>query len=119
VVAFARAQIGQPYRWAGDGPAEGGFDCSGLTRAAYASVGVVIPRTAHSQFLAGPLLPAGTSAQAGDLVFFGTRAQVHHVTIATGHGSQIIHAPDVGQRVRLDDWRALPDVLAISRPAFG
>src|SRR6266542_2690717 len=34
-LAFARAQLGVPYRWGGDGPEEGGFDCSGLTRTAY------------------------------------------------------------------------------------
>ncbi len=116
VVAFARAEIGQPYRWGGDGRADGGFDCSGLTRAAWASVGVSLPRTAHTQYLAGPLLAADSPAQPGDLVFFGTRTHIHHVAIATGHGSQIIHAPDVGQHVSLGDWRTFTDVLAISRP---
>lgn len=33
-VAFDQSQLGQPYVWGGDGGAEGGFDCSGLTHAA-------------------------------------------------------------------------------------
>jgi cell wall-associated NlpC family hydrolase len=97
----------------------GGFDCSGLTHAAYAAAGIQIPRTAQTQYNAGPLLPGGTTAQAGDLIFFGTPDHVHHVAIATGNGSQIIHAPDVGQTVRLDDWRNFNDVFASSRPAAG
>jgi cell wall-associated NlpC family hydrolase len=35
--AYACAQLGQPYVWGGDEPEEGGFDCSGLTKAAYAA----------------------------------------------------------------------------------
>lgn len=116
-LAFARAQIGQPYVWGGDGPAEGGFDCSGLSKAAYAAAGINLPRTAHTQYLAGPHLPAGTPAQPGDLIFFGTPTKVHHVAIATGRGTEIIHAPDRGQTVRYGDWRKFPDLLAISRPS--
>jgi cell wall-associated NlpC family hydrolase len=78
-LAFARAQIGQPYTWGGNRPTPGGFDCSGLTHAAYAAAGIQIPRTAQTQYNAGPLLPAGTPAQPGDLIFFGTPGHVHHV----------------------------------------
>jgi cell wall-associated NlpC family hydrolase len=41
---FAVDLVGQPYVWGGDG-SEGGFDCSGLTHAAYAAAGVQLPRT--------------------------------------------------------------------------
>ena len=117
-LAFARAQIGQPYLWGGDGPAagEGGFDCSGLTRAAYAAAGIQIPRTAQTQYHAGPLLPTGTPAQPGDLVFFGTTGRIHHVGIALGQATLMIHAPDRGQVVRISDWRTMRDVAGLSRP---
>ena len=50
MLTFARAQLRQPYVWSGDSPAEGGFDCSGLTRAAYAAAAVRIPTLAHCTF---------------------------------------------------------------------
>ncbi len=78
-VAFARAQLGVPYLWGGDGPAEGGFDCSGLTRAAYAAAGVSIPRTADTQWRHGPAIPTGQPLQPGDLLFYGTPARATHV----------------------------------------
>jgi cell wall-associated NlpC family hydrolase len=81
VVAFARAQLGQPYLWGGDGPAEGGFDCSGLTRAAYAAAGIAIPRTADAQHRVGPPVPPGQPLEPGDLVFYGNpTGRIHHVS---------------------------------------
>src|SRR6266545_3518288 len=56
-VTFALAQLGTPYRWGGDGLEEGGFDCSGLVHAAYQAAGVPLPRTAQTQYDAGPHLP--------------------------------------------------------------
>jgi cell wall-associated NlpC family hydrolase len=114
-VAFARSKIGAPYVWGGNGP---GFDCSGLTTAAYASAGISLPRTAQTQFNAGPRLPAGAPVQAGDLVFFGTPARIHHVGIALGEGSTLmINAPTFGQTVRIQDWRTLKDLAGFTRPA--
>jgi hypothetical protein len=63
-LAFARAQLGKPYRWGGDGSPEqgGGFDCSGLTQAAYAAAHIVLPRTSRQQWYAGPHVPASSSS---------------------------------------------------------
>jgi cell wall-associated NlpC family hydrolase len=118
-VAYAHGQLGLPYLWGGNGPARGdaGFDCSGLTTAAYAAAGITLPRTAHTQYRAGPLLPAGAPLQPGDLLFFGTPSRVHHVGIATGHGTMMIHAPRRGTTIRVQDARDLRDYLAASRPA--
>jgi len=91
-VAFARAQLGVPYVWGGDGPAEGGFDCSGLTRAAYATAGTSIPRTADTQWRHGPAIPAGQPLQPGDLLFYGTPARATHVTLYVG-ANTVVHAP--------------------------
>jgi cell wall-associated NlpC family hydrolase len=117
VVAFARAQLGQPYLWGGDGPAEGGFDCSGLTRAAYAAAGIAIPRTADAQYRAGPPVPPGQPLEPGDLIFYGNPAsRIHHVGVYIGHG-QMIHAPDVGLTVRVSPYRwAGDDFAGASRP---
>lgn len=116
-VAYARAQLGLPYQWAGDGPARGdaGFDCSGLTLAAYASAGVDLPRTAQTQYDTGPRLPGGAPLLPGDLVFFGTPGRVHHVGIYVG-GSQMIDAPHTGAVVRVEDYR-WADYLGATRPA--
>ncbi|MEU6142389.1 bifunctional lytic transglycosylase/C40 family peptidase [Streptomyces sp. NPDC047081] len=99
-VVFARAQLGTPYVWGGDGPADGGFDCSGLTQAAYRAAGLTIPRVAQAQYDAGPRLPNGAQLAPGDLLFFGTGPRnVTHVSLYTG-GGQAIDAPHPGAVVR-------------------
>ncbi|ABW12486.1 NLP/P60 protein [Parafrankia sp. EAN1pec] len=113
-VQFACTQIGKPYVWGGNG--DPGFDCSGLTYAAYAAAGIDIPRTAQTQHDAGPPLPAGTPLEPGDLVFFGTQRNIHHVGISLG-GTIMIDAPDFGRSVTIRDFQAFPDYAGASRPA--
>jgi cell wall-associated NlpC family hydrolase len=113
-VAFAQSQLGQPYVWGGDGAAEGGFDCSGLTHAAYAAAGISIPRTAHTQYQAGPLLPPGTPLQPGDLVFFSASpGRITHAGIAISV-THMINAPFTGAVIRVDP---VGRYIAASRPA--
>jgi len=117
-VAFARSQLGQPYRWAGNGAADGGFDCSGLTSASYAAAGIPIPRTAQAQFNAGPRLPPDQQIQPGDLVFFGSGpAGVGHVGLAIS-SSKMINAPDLGQVVTIGPIRRR-DFVGATRPVAG
>ena len=80
--------------WGGNGPTNGdaGFDCSGLTTFSYGSAGVPLPRTAHTQYNAGPHVPDGAPLQPGDLVFYGTTARVHHVGMYLGAG-RMVNAP--------------------------
>jgi cell wall-associated NlpC family hydrolase len=114
-VAFARSQLGEPYRWAGNGRADGGFDCSGLTSASYASVGIPIPRTAQAQFNAGPRVPPGQPLKPGDLVFFGSGPRgVGHVGLAIS-ATKMINAPDVGQVVTIGPIQRR-DFVGATRP---
>lgn len=115
-IDFARAQLGIPYRWGGDGPEEGGFDCSGLTHAAYQAAGISLPRTAQTQYQAGPHLAPGSPLAPGDLVFFGTSPRhVTHVGIVIGTGL-MIDAPHSGALVRIEPYRR-PSYLGATRPA--
>jgi cell wall-associated NlpC family hydrolase len=101
-IAFAYSKLGTPYLWGGNGP--GGFDCSGLTKAAYASVGVTIARVANEQWYDGPHVPKD-QLQPGDLVFFAYDLNdpetIHHVGIYVGNG-EMVNAPDFGEPVRVE-----------------
>lgn len=118
-ISYAQGQLGLPYVWGGDGPDTGetGFDCSGLTRAAYASVGIALPRTANTQYLVGPHLPADEPLLPGDLVFYGTPDHVHHVGLHIG-GGHMIHAPKRGDTIKIAPYRWTgDDYLGATRPA--
>ncbi len=97
VVQAARAQLGKPYSWGGNGP--GAFDCSGLTVWAFRAAGISLPRTSQAQFGSGrPVARSGV--RAGDLVFFTTNGPgPSHVGIAVS-GSEFISATTRGVRVQ-------------------
>jgi len=105
-LTYAASQLGVPYRWGGTGP--GGFDCSGLSQAAFAHAGVSLPRVAQDQFDAGPTVTAAQPS-AGDLLFFGSGpGGVDHVGIYAGDGL-MVDAPHTGAVVRVEaaDWSGL------------
>lgn len=113
VLEFAAAQLGTPYLWGGTGP--GGFDCSGLARAAFGAAGVALPRVAQDQFDAGPPVADSGPVRPGDLVYFGSgRGGVDHVGIYVGSGL-MIDAPHTGAEVRLEaaGW---PGFVGATRP---
>ncbi|GAA1080006.1 C40 family peptidase [Nocardiopsis metallicus] len=86
VLDFARAQIGKPYVWGGTGP--NGYDCSGLTQAAWAQAGVSLPRTTYDQVNAGTPV-SRDQLQPGDLLFFYSVSAPSHVGIYSGNGNMI------------------------------
>src|SRR5256714_1305016 len=119
-IVFAARQLGLPYVWGGNGPSKGdaGYDCSGLTMAAYASAGISIPRTATDQYRHGVSVPL-SSLRPGDLVFYGNDTFAHHVGIYVGsaNGSGVIlDAPKNGAVVRFDTLAA-DDLFAATRPS--
>lgn len=118
-IHYACGQRGVPYVWGGDGPDHGhrGFDCSGLTKAAYHAAGITLPRTAHTQFQAGPRVPDGQPLLPGDLVYYGTPTNIHHVGLYIGNG-KMLNAPTSGQPVQFDNYRYPGDEYAgATRPS--
>ncbi|WP_275295847.1 C40 family peptidase [Amycolatopsis sp. La24] len=105
-INYACGQRGLPYVWGGNGPQNGdaGFDCSGLTKAAYAAAGIALPRTADAQFRAGTRVPDGQPLLPGDLVYYGPPTHIRHVGLYLGHGN-MLNAPDFGQPVQIDNYR--------------
>ena len=112
-IAYARAQIGKPYVYAGAGP--GSFDCSGLTMMAWAQGGVSMSHGSQSQWASFPKVPI-PSLQPGDLVFFGSSGPSnHHVGLYIGGGT-MIEAPHTGAYVRYSTIYR-PDLVSTgSRP---
>ncbi|MEV5986082.1 bifunctional lytic transglycosylase/C40 family peptidase [Streptomyces sp. NPDC052051] len=117
-IYYAQKKLGTPYLWGGDGTRDQGgrFDCSGLTKAAYDSVGITLPRVANDQYNAGPH-PKRNELLPGDLVFFSddltdSRA-IRHVGIYVG-GGYMIDAPRTGAVIRFDPIDT-PDYFGATR----
>ncbi|MFF2040349.1 NlpC/P60 family protein [Kitasatospora sp. NPDC058170] len=103
-VQFAYAQLGKPYVWSATGP--NGFDCSGLTGAAWRAADVRLPRISQDQWNAGQRI-SRADLQPGDLVFF--YPDLHHVGLYIGDG-KMIHAPRTGKNVEVLPISAMPYV---------
>ncbi len=79
-----------------------GFDCSGFVRYVFAhAVGMQLPTTSASQFLAG-LKVQRSDMKPGDLVFFktGRKRRISHVGIYISNG-RFIHSPTTGKNVQV------------------
>jgi murein DD-endopeptidase len=95
---IAKSMIGQPYRYGGQSP--GGFDCSGLVRYSYKSVGIKTARTSKELRKQTKKI-SRKKMRAGDLVFFKGWVRTGHVGIYVGNG-RFIHAPSSGKKVKID-----------------
>jgi len=94
-VAYAKAQLGKPYRYAGVGP--DAYDCSGLTMMAWAQGGVSMPHGSIAQGNMFPRVP-DNAMEPGDLVIY--YPDHHHVGMYVG-GGMTISATHTGDFVRL------------------
>ena len=112
--AVAKQMIGVRYRFGGEDPS--GFDCSGLAYYAYKRVGLTIPRDSVTQQKAAKRVDLAHAA-VGDLLFFDTHWNRHHVAIYLGD-RRFVHAPTRGKRVTidsLDDGYFLPRLTGVGR----
>jgi len=121
-ISYASAQVGEPYQFGGMGP--NAWDCSGLTKASYASVGVYIgPHSSTDQYnymkAQGRLVPRD-QWQRGDLLFYSyggsaSTARKYHVAIYLGNG-KMIEAPNPTAPVRIVNVRYGDLVPYVGRP---
>jgi cell wall-associated NlpC family hydrolase len=99
-IAFAKAQLGEPYLWAADGPDS--WDCSGLTMKAWEAGGKYLPHYSVAQYDQSTPISLSQIAP-GDLLFWssnGRASGIHHVALYMG-GGQYIHAPRAGKNVEI------------------
>jgi cell wall-associated NlpC family hydrolase len=101
VVRFAYSVIGKPYIYAAAGP--NGYDCSGLTLAAWKTAGKSLPHNAAMQYDATARI-SSSELQPGDLVFY---SGLGHEALYVGNG-QVIHAPQPGESVKLASVNMMP-----------
>lgn len=114
-LAFARAQIGEPYVWGAAGP--GSWDCSGLTMAAWRQGGKYLPHYSVAQYEQSTPITL-SQLQPGDLVFWATTSSpssIHHVALYAGNG-MIIQAPRTGRDVDEESMYAWEPPSFFARP---
>jgi cell wall-associated NlpC family hydrolase len=116
VLDFAKAQVGKPYEFGKAGPTS--YDCSGLTKAAFAQVKVSLPHQSLLQSKLGTAIDwKSVGIQAGDLVFtYSTKntTQISHVGIAIS-ATQWIEAPYTGGSVRISTLPSASKIQAVQR----
>jgi cell wall-associated NlpC family hydrolase len=100
-VSFAYNALGVMYSYGADGP--NGYDCSGLTSAAWRSGGKSLPHNAAAQYRATVRI-SRSQLQPGDLVFYRS---LGHVGLYVGDG-MIIDASRAGQPVKKRDMDIMP-----------
>ncbi|KAF4406262.1 C40 family peptidase [Streptomyces lycii] len=86
LVSFLKAQVGKAYVSGATGPSA--YDCSGLTQAAFRTVGVDLPRVSGAQSTAGTSVSLD-ALQPGDLLYWGSAGSAYHVGVYIGDGKFI------------------------------
>ena len=88
VITFIRQAMAAPNEYLWGGTVAPNYDCSGLMQAAFASVGILIPRDAYQQEAFAEAVSL-EEIQIGDLIFFGNVTKATHVGIYIGNGEYI------------------------------
>jgi len=99
-IAFAKAQLGEPYKWGGAGP--NSWDCSGLTMRAWQAAGINLPHYAGAQYSNTKKVSVSKIAR-GDLLYWsedGSAGSIYHEAMYLGNGT-MIHAPRTGRNVEI------------------
>lgn len=97
LVSVAYSLLGKAYVSGGNGPDV--FDCSGLVKYVYSSVGINISRSSSSQLYDGRAVST-TDMMPGDIICWGNSGRVTHTAIYVGN-DQMIHAANYSQGVIL------------------
>ncbi len=122
IIALASKFLGDPYLWGGTRPYDGSygssFDCSGLVQYVYKQYGIVTGRTTYDQIVhSNGRYVDRADLKPGDLVFFGSKYNPHHVGLYVGNNTYL-HAPRTGDFIKispmtrrdyLEGRRFLPD----------
>lgn len=98
IVAYAKKQIGKPYKYAGKDPK--GFDCSGLTGYVMKNFDIQLSGSSRSQVNDGKKVKL-EEAQPGDLIFFkrSPTTEIFHVAMVVANsdkGIEVIHSTQRG-----------------------
>ena len=116
VLAYARQQVGVPYRFFAAGP--DAFDCSGLVVAAYRQVGVNLPHYSRALSKVGVAVDWTTEPiRPGDLVLTASTASptvISHVGIAIDDTTWI-QAVGAGRTVSIGRMPVDTKILAVRR----
>jgi cell wall-associated NlpC family hydrolase len=121
IVGTAEQWVGIPYLWGGGhgavvAPRGVNVDCSGLVHEVFGENGLNIGGTAATMYASGAPVTDLAHALPGDLLFWGSGSNIHHVAIYIGNG-QMIEAPHTGAWVHVTnvyggDFAGIRRVLA-------
>lgn len=116
VIQLADALTGSSYLWGGRSVK--GVDCSGLTQLCYFDCGILLPRNASAQALAGERVD---EPERGDLLFFeNEEGRVTHVAIYDAasiyiHSSGLVHRSSMDPSHPLYNGRRVTSVMRPGR----
>ncbi|WBW98185.1 C40 family peptidase [Oceanirhabdus sp. W0125-5] len=105
IIALASKFLDTPYLWAGTRPYDGtpgsGFDCSGLVQYVYKQFGITTGRRTYDQIIhPNGRVVSRANLKPGDLVFFGSKSDPHHVGLYIGN-NKYLHAPRTGDVIKI------------------